>query len=177
MTHPLQVSGKCGDVIVVIGGTDPANFQDNVLSILGEDGAAAVADAFKVALVDRVQQAILTNAADVVFAAGMASAATHATSGGSGMAAGMATPQSSVTSPSVPATQAENVLREETDKWGSVWTYNVPGAPSCPHGPRVQKKATSQAGKPYVGWCCPTTSPFAYRQKITKADCKMEFAK
>jgi hypothetical protein len=162
MTLPIQVSGKIGDVIVVIGGNDPADFQNNLLSVLGPDAVETIGNAFKVALVDRVEQAIMTNAADVVMAAGLVP---------SGQ------PSDAVTQPSVPSTQQESGIREETDKWGGVWTYNVPGAPACPHGPRVQKKATSQAGKPYVAWCCPTTSPFAYRQKITKADCKMEFAK
>lgn len=166
-SNQIQISNKVGDAIVLIAGSNPAEFQDNILGILGPDAAETIGNAFKIALVDRVEQAMLTNAADVVQAAGMVNKQYY----------GDVPATDAVTTPSVPATQAENVLREEIDKWGSVWTYNVPGAPSCPHGPRVQKKATSQAGKPYTGWCCPTTSPFAYRQKIVKADCKMEFAK
>lgn len=161
MTNKIQASGKCGDIIVVIAGDTPAEFQDNAMAILGPDAMDSIGEAFKAALVAGAEMGVMTKAQDTVIAAGMA----------------QSTPaQAAVTTPAVPATSSESSVKEETDKWGKKFTYGVPGAPSCPHGPRVKINAISKAGKPYEGWVCPTTTPYAFRNKIAKQDCAMEFA-
>ncbi len=154
MTNQIQISGKAGDIIVVLGGKDAAEFQDNVLAVLGPEAGEAVGAMFQTALLEKFAT---TNLID----AGMAQQ-------------NQATPaQQAVTTPS----PSSSGPKEETDNWGGVWTYEIPGAPSCPHGARVQKVAKSKAGKMYTAWCCPTASPSAYRNKVAKADCAMEFAK
>lgn len=173
MTLPIQLSGKLGDTIVVIGGQNAADFQDNLLSILGPDAAETIGNAFKVALVDRVEQAMLTNAADVVQAAGMTKVqrAVQAVTSQSEPPDGPY-PGSAVTTPSVPASNGPDTVRSETDKFGRTFSYQVPGAPSCAHGPTVKMDAKAKAsGKPYTKWICPTQTPFAFRQKIAKAEC------
>ena len=151
----IQISGKVGDVIAVIAGENAAEFQDAALSILGPDALEHIGALFTAALLD------------VPADKGQAAARqlTQAT-----------TPaQAAVTQPQVPATT--DGPREETDRWGNVYTYGIPGAPTCAHGPRVQKKGTSQAGKKYTGWECITKSPHGFRQKMTKSDCSMEWAR
>ena len=58
-----------------------------------------------------------------------------------------------------------------TDQWGNVYTHNVPGAPSCPHGTMVLKAGTRKDGKPFKAYVCPV--PVAnYRNKT---DCKPSY--
>lgn len=157
MTLPIQISGKVGDVIVVLGGTDPADFQNNVMSILGPEAGELIGSLFEQALIQKTAEGNVQAAMGPTQSpsAGAQSAQVPAGAAASGPANGTHT--------------------SETDKWGNSWTYNIPGAPSCAHGVRVQKKGTSQAGKSYTGWACPTQSPHAYRSKVTKAECAMEF--
>ena len=156
MTNAIQLSGKVADIIVVVGGNTPAEFQDNVLGILGPDALEHIGALFTAALLD------------VPADKGQAAAQQLAN------ATQPATPaQAAVTQPQTPATT--DGPREESDRWGNVYTYGIPGAPTCAHGPRVQKKGTSQAGKKYTGWECITKSPHGFRQKMTKSDCQMEF--
>jgi hypothetical protein len=152
----IQISGKVGDIIVLISGDTPAAFQDAVMSILGPDANEAVGAMFQTALLEKFAT---TNLID----AGM-------------VARNQATPaQQAVTTPQTPATSSGP--KEETDNWGNVYIYSIPGAPTCPHGARVQKKGTSKAGKPYTAFVCPTQTPSAYRNKVTKSDCSLEFSK
>ncbi len=156
MTNQIQISGKAGDIIVVLGGKDAAEFQDNVLAVLGPEAGEAVGAMFQTALLEKFAT---TNLID----AGMAQQ-------------NQATPaQQAVTTPQTPATSSGPM--EETDNWGNVYIYSIPGAPACPHGARVQKKGTSKAGKPYTAFVCPTQTPSAYRNKVTKSDCGLEFSK
>lgn len=154
-TNNIQVSGRVGEVIVVIGGNDPADFQNNVLSVLGPEALDHIGALFTAALLDVPADKGQAAAQQLTQATTPATAA--------------------VTQPQTPATT--DGPREETDRWGNQWTYGVPAAPSCPHGPRVQKKGTSQAGKKYTGWECITKSPHGFRQKMTKSDCSMEWAR
>jgi hypothetical protein len=43
----------------------------------------------------------------------------------------------------------------ETDRWGGTYEHGRPDAPQTMHGPKVLKRATSQAGKPYAQWLDP----------------------
>lgn len=154
MTSNIQVSAKLADGrIFVIGGDSAEDFMGNASAILGTDAATELADMFAVAMAgngNAMEYAVNT----------VQSFSPAPTQGAPSLA------------PSGPAGSPTT----ETDKWGAVWTYGLSNAPSCPHGVRVQKKATSQAGKPYTAWVCPTHSPTAYRQKIQKdTNCAMEF--
>lgn len=142
----------------MIGGNTPAEFQDNAMAILGPDAMDSIGEAFKAALVAGAETGVMTKAQDTVIAAGMAAPST---------------PAEAVTQPAVPATTPEAAVKTETDKWGGVWTYQIPGAPSCAHGPTVLKDWIAQSGKRTKRYMCPTQSPFAYRQKIQKvSDCE-----
>lgn len=77
------------------------------------------------------------------------------------------------TSPLIAAAVASATLETKTDQWGSVFTFAVPGAPSCPHGPRVKKDAVSKAGKPYTAWVCSVP----VRDYKNKTECAIEYAK
>lgn len=167
MTDNIWISAKVGAITLTISGNDPSNFQDNVMAVLGPESTETIGQLFTAAFLNGAETAFQAQAQDAVIAAGMASP-TNA-------ASGPASSQEAVTRPQTPAVSSESALREETDKWNNVWTYNVPGAPSCPHGVRVQKKGKSQQGKAYTGWSCPTQSPYAFRNKIQKAECAMEW--
>jgi hypothetical protein len=43
----------------------------------------------------------------------------------------------------------------ETDRWGGTYEHGRPDAPQTMYGPKVLKRATSQAGKPYAQWLDP----------------------
>src|SRR5690606_7071004 len=43
----------------------------------------------------------------------------------------------------------------ETDRWGGTYEHGRPDAPQTMHGPKVLKRAISQAGKPYAQWLEP----------------------
>lgn len=161
ITNKIQASGKCGDIIVVIAGDTPAEFQDNAMAILGPDAMDSIGEAFKAALVSGAEMGVMTKAQDAVILAGMTPSATPST------------PAESVTRPQTPATSTGP--KSQTDKWGNEWTYEIPGAPRCAHGVRVQKKGKSQQGKAYTGWFCPTQSPFAFQNKIQRAECAVEW--
>lgn len=154
MTSNVQVSAKLADgKIFVVGAETVLDFQNNLIELLGAEGAGDLMDEFKTAF--------------TAVGPDMAQAVANVTNG-----FGEPMP--------VPTTAPANVNgpRTETDKWGGVFTYGLPGAPSCPHGERVQKQATSQAGKAYKAWVCPTHTPTAFRQKVAKdANCSMEFVR
>ena len=140
----MQVSGKIGDQIFVIGGETAEEFLGNATAILGSDVVERIRDGFALCFDRDMAQAVATVAA--VFPTAPAAA-----------------PSAAPTSGAAPAAEGP---KTETDKWNNVWTYGLPEAPSCPHGQRVHKAGTSQAGKPYKAWVCGTTSPAAYRKKI-----------
>ncbi len=153
----IQISGKVGDIIVLISGDSPASFQDAVHSVLGPDAGEAVGQMFQTALLEKFATTSLIDAGMVT---------TQAT----------ATPaQAAVTQPQLPANN--DGPREETDQWQNRFIYGIPGAPSCPHGARVQKKGKSKAGKDYTAFVCPTQTPSAFRNKIAKSDCTVEWAR
>ncbi len=153
MTNFIQISGKVGDTIVVIGGADPASFQDNVMGILGPDAGEIIGSLFEQALVQKT--------------------AVHNIQQGVGVVSDA--PQQAAPAQQGNRLPEETGVHEENDKWNNRYVYNVPGAPSCAHGVRVQKHGKSQAGKNYTGWVCPTQTPYAFRNKVTKAECSMEF--
>jgi hypothetical protein len=68
------------------------------------------------------------------------------------------------------AVEASGGLAEETihDKYGNVWVYNKPGAPTCLRGTMVLKSAVSQAGKAYKCWSDPAAGPKWFGEKIPK---------
>lgn len=156
MTSAVQVSGKIGDVIFVIGGANAEEFLANATTILGSDAAQMLSAGFGVCL----DKNFLDEAEKNVGLAFSSPSAIATSAPGS-----------------TPATAGPtDGPKSETDKWGGKWTYGLPNATSCPHGQRVLKEATSQAGKPYKMWCCPTHSPMAYRQKVSKdSNCQGEF--
>ena len=169
----IQISGKVGDVIAVIAGENASDFQDAALSILGPDALDHIGALFTAALLDVPAdkgQAVAQQLQQATRPVGGANGLS-----GDGSTAPATPAQAAVTTPQTPATT--DGPREETDKWGNVWTYAIPAAPSCPHGPRVQKKGTSQAGKKYTGWECITKSPHGFRSKMQKSDCSMEWAR
>jgi hypothetical protein len=43
----------------------------------------------------------------------------------------------------------------ETDRWGGTYEHGRADAPQTMYGPKVLKRATSQAGKPYAQWLEP----------------------
>lgn len=153
MTSNVQVSAKLTDGrIFVIGGDTVLDFQNNLIELLGAEGAGDLMDTFKMALGGLASPMEMAVQNVQVFS----------------QAAPQAAPSPAVSSPDGPKT--------ETDKWSQVWTYGKPEAPSCPHGQRVFKAATSKAGKAYTAWVCPTQSPSAYRQQITAdKSCALEF--
>lgn len=173
MTQPVQLSGKCGDMIAVLGGATAEEFISNVAVILGSGAAEEIKNIFALALDPAT--ALLSqankNAIDAFPTASGAASPTPAVQSGA---------WSQPASPAAPAGPAPSTdgPKTETDNWGSTFTYGIPGAPACPHGERVQKKATSKAGKPYTAWVCPTHTPSAFRQKVVKdPNCSMEFAR
>lgn len=154
MTANLQVSAKLADgKIFVVGAETVLDLQNTLIELLGSDGATDLMNEFASALVPM----------------------------GPGIVDAIANVSATFGAPQpVPTTAPANVNgpRTETDNWGAEFTYGLPNAPSCPHGQRVQKKATSKAGKPYVAFVCPTHTPTAFRQKITKdPNCAPEFTR
>ncbi len=159
--NAIQVSGRVGDAIVVIGGDTPETFLANCAVILGDGNE--IQNLFALALDAGALE--------------MAQAKRNLIDGGLGNASAAPTPVvgSAVPAPPAPGNGEE---KSETDKFGRTFIYGIPGAPQCPHGARVQMKATSKTGKPYTAYVCPTHTPSAFRQKIQKdASCAMEFAK
>ena len=75
-------------------------------------------------------------------------------------------PPSAVT----PTAEASGGLAEETvhDRYGNVWVYNKPGAPTCIRGTMVLKSAVSQAGKAYKCYSDPAAGPKWSGEKIAK---------
>jgi hypothetical protein len=159
VTQKIQVSGKCGDAIVVIGGDTPEEFLQNCAVILGDGNE--IQNLFAMAL----DSGALTTAQAQrnVIDSGMGNAPTPA-----------AVPASA----SAPAAAPAGESKSETDKWGNTFTYGVPGSPACVHGQRVQKKGMSKQNKPYTAWVCPTQTPSAYRQGVAKdPNCPVEWAR
>jgi hypothetical protein len=59
--------------------------------------------------------------------------------------------------------------QEVRDKYGNLWIYNHPEAPSCARGVMVLKHGTAQAtGKPYKGWFDPAAGPNWVGAKVPK---------
>ena len=76
-------------------------------------------------------------------------------------------PPTFVTAPTAPASGG---LAEETvhDRYGNVWVYNKPGAPTCIRGTMVLKSGVSQAGKAYTCYSDPAAGPKWSGEKIAK---------
>ena len=67
--------------------------------------------------------------------------------------------------PAAPAGGAQEVR----DRYGNLWIYNHPEAPSCARGVMVLKHGTAQAtGKPYKGWFDPAAGPNWAGPKVPK---------
>jgi hypothetical protein len=75
-----------------------------------------------------------------------------------------------VSSAADPIAEASGGLAEETirDRYGNVWVYNKPGAPTCIRGTMVLKSGVSQAGKAYKCWSDPAAGPKWSGEKIPK---------
>jgi hypothetical protein len=103
-------------------------------------------------------------------------AATGRMLNGAGVAAPLATPtstpvqQASPTFATAPTAEASGGLVEETvhDRYGNVWVYNKPGAPTCIRGTMVLKSGVSQAGKAYKCYSDPAAGPKWSGEKIAK---------
>ena len=103
-------------------------------------------------------------------------AATAKMLNGASVAAPLATTTSTAdipvwaTSAPTQAVEASGGLAEETihDRYGNVWVYNKPGAPTCLRGTMVLKSGVSQAGKAYKCWSDPATGPKWFGEKIPK---------
>jgi len=63
--------------------------------------------------------------------------------------------------PTIQVSAASDTGVEETvhDRYGNVWVYNKPGAPTCVRGIMVLKSAISKEGKPYKCWSDPAAGP------------------
>lgn len=175
MTNAIQISNKVGDAILVIGAADPETFLTNLAVILGADNG--VQDLFAVAFDSGSLQ--LAQAVRVAIDAFPTAAVSPPSPAPVAAASnGWNQPVPTDAQPAPAQAPAADGPKTETDNWGSVFTYGIPGAPSCPHGVRVQKAATSKAGKPYKAFVCPTHTPSAFRQKIVKdPSCQMEFVR
>ena len=61
--------------------------------------------------------------------------------------------------------------QEVRDRYGNLWVYNHPDAPSCARGVMVLKHGTAQAtGKPYKGWFDPAAGPNWSGVKVPKEE-------
>jgi hypothetical protein len=78
--------------------------------------------------------------------------------------------QASPTFVTAPTAEASGGLAEETvhDRYGNVWVYNKPGAPTCIRGTMVLKSGVSQAGKAYKCYSDPAAGPKWSGEKIAK---------
>ena len=78
--------------------------------------------------------------------------------------------QHSPTFVTAPTSGALDTGVEETihDRWGNVWVYNKPGAPTCIRGTMVLKSGISQAGKAYKCWSDPASGPKWPGERIPK---------
>lgn len=158
MTQKIQISGKCGDAIVVIAGDTPEEFLANCAAILGEE--SNILNVFAMAL--DADAMVETQAKRNVIDTFASTPPTQAAAPAQGAA------------PATPTADGET--KSETDKFGREWTYGIPGAASCSHGPMVRVNAKGkESGKPYSQWKCITQSPVGFRQKATKSDCPAEF--
>lgn len=64
-----------------------------------------------------------------------------------------ATPPAQQTQQAPPA--QGGATNQLTDKFGANYTFDLPTAPMCQHGPMAMKEAVSQSsGKPYKQWVC-----------------------
>lgn len=79
------------------------------------------------------------------------------------------TPQSTTSAPTQ-ASAPSGGLAEETvhDRYGNVWVYNKPGAPTCIRGTMVLKSGVSQAGKAYKCYSDPAAGPKWSGEKVPK---------
>lgn len=88
------------------------------------------------------------------------------------LATSPSTPNTAPSTSSAPtqASPASGGLQEETvhDRYGNVWVYNKPGAPTCIRGTMVLKSGISQAGKPYKCWSDPASGPRWSGEKVPK---------
>lgn len=174
MTNKIQISGKVGQSIVVISGDTPEEFLSNCKIILGESSTDDVINLFAQAL--DAGTAELAQATTNLIDGGISGLSPTPPAVVAAVQANAWNAPETVAPAAVPASPSEGP-KEETDKFGRQYTYGIPGSPACPHGARVQMKATSKAGKPYVAWVCPTHTPSAFRQKVVKdPNCTMEFA-
>jgi len=49
--------------------------------------------------------------------------------------------------------------RQDTDRFGNRWTFGLPDAPSCEHGPTARVNGTSQQGRKYTAFKCALGGP------------------
>jgi hypothetical protein len=150
VTNKIQLSvDSNGRPIFVVAGDNPAEFEQNVINLFGTAAYETIigwADG-------RIQSMELAGAEAVAAAFPGAKAVAY----GDNKAA-----------QDVQLPKDNDGPFTETDRWGNKFTYNLPGAPVGPNGPKVLKEGTSKAGKPYKAWWSPTDTPYAFRNKIQK---------
>jgi len=75
----------------------------------------------------------------------------------------------SLTSPMTQENPVSGGIEETVqDRYGNIWVYNKPGAPTCARGTMVLKSGTSQAGKAYKCWSDPASGPKWSGEKVPK---------
>lgn len=162
MTHKVQLSSDGVRPIAVLAGETPEEFLAHAKAVLGDDGAKQACEFFVFAFKDALGKALMQQAERNAIDAGFQPVESFPTR------AAPSAPSAAGANAAPPAPSSNT--KQETDKFGRTYTYEVPGAPTCPHGTTVLLEATSKAGKPYKRWECGTKSPAAYRAKVQKVD-------
>ncbi len=158
-----------------VGGGDATEMKNNIADLFGTEMVDTMLNYFANEAETSVHRAATQAAMDAGIVTTGPTGAAQSASPGPARGAGTSTPAAPNTAP--PSTSGQAAPAEEEDQYGNKYTYNVPGAPSCPHGPRVRKAGKSRAGKDYVGWFCVTGSPYARRNNIPDdKGCKAEFS-
>jgi hypothetical protein len=175
MTAKIQVSLKeDSGIIWVLGGDTADEFEQTLKLTLGPDLGGAMLqrlhDVFAAASVGLASSAVVAPAA-----AAQAAAPVRPSAAKYGMYPQGQQPPADVApwdnphpAPAwsqgpapvaAPAPAAAGGGETVQDNFGNAWTYGLPSAPACKHGPMPQKRGRSKAGKPYTGWFCPAGGP------------------
>lgn len=131
MTQALQVSGKVGDAIYVIGGASYDEFAANLAAATDSETAEQILGNFS--------KALLGN---------------HVQAGVNAAVAGLgATPVDQPAQQQAP--QQSGGPRVVNGKYGDTITYDAEGAPNCKHKAMVHRNWKTQQGAWKKAWLCP----------------------
>ena len=165
MTNPIQVSENVNGRIYVLAGNTFDEFKVNAANLLGIEAAKALVADFQSAF-----GAVTPAAAPAPERPAQWDNEPWAQQQ-SGPSLAEAVQSVSQILGATPVQQEAS--RTVADKWGTQFTYGAPGAPACPHGPRLLLNATGKSGKPYTAWACQVTGPEWRGDRTNK--CEMVF--